>query len=90
MDKLNELRKELDLIDREVLSLIGNRIRIAKKIGEIKKETKIAITDKKREKEIINNLTRMAKKYKIEKQLIKKIWKIFFKLSYKAEEEKNG
>ncbi len=84
---MDKLRKNLDQIDKQILALIGKRVNIAKKIGKIKKQQKLAIADKKREKEIVSSLTKQAKKYKIDKSLIGKIWKLLFKLSYKVEEK---
>lgn len=87
---MDELRNELDKIDREILTLIGRRMKVAKKIGNIKRKEKIAITDKKREKQVLAGLTNKAKRDKIDKHSVEKIWKELFKLSYKMEQKKDA
>lgn len=61
MDKLTELRKEIDAIDGEVINLIGKRFEISRKIGKIKRENGFVIEDKKRENEIIEDRIRNSK-----------------------------
>jgi len=58
---LNELRKEIDKIDEELLTLLNKRMEIVKKVGELKNSTNAPIYRPEREKEIINRLTRISK-----------------------------
>lgn len=53
---LKELRKQINEIDDEILSLYLKRMNISKQIGQYKKEHNIPIYDQKREEELINNL----------------------------------
>lgn len=85
MKTIDNLRLKVDEADKQIFDLVIRRSKLVKKIGEIKQKKGSEILDKKREKEIIDNLTSMAKKYKIDEQLIKKIWEALFKLSYKIE-----
>lgn len=57
MTELNLLRNEINEIDKELVKLLKKRIEVAKKIGKLKKEKKIAIFDAIREKEIIDFFT---------------------------------
>ena len=61
MDKLKQLRKEIDLIDNEILSLLNKRMEIVKKVGELKNNTDTPIYRPEREREIINRLTKLSK-----------------------------
>jgi chorismate mutase len=54
--KLRKKRKELDLIDHKLLTLLNQRFRIALKIGKIKKEIGKKIYDPRREEEILERL----------------------------------
>ena len=54
-EELNELRKYIDNIDRQIVNLIEERMKISVKVAEIKKKNNIAIFDPKREKEIIES-----------------------------------
>lgn len=54
--KLRERRRKIDLIDRKLLSLLNQRLRIALEIGKIKKQMGAKIYDPKREKEVFERL----------------------------------
>ncbi len=53
MNKLDELRKEIDSIDEEMRILFEKRMTIVKEIGNYKKENSIPILNQNREKEVI-------------------------------------
>lgn len=54
--ELKKKRKSIDLIDRKLLSLLNQRLRIVLQIGEIKKQMGAKIYDPKREKEVLERL----------------------------------
>jgi chorismate mutase len=58
--KINNLRKEIDQIHKDIFNLILKRITVTNKIFKLKKISKIKLTDKKRE----NELTTMFEKNK--------------------------
>lgn len=49
---LERLREQINYLDEELLSLIGNRMKVAKQIGEIKKNHSITVLQSSRWKEI--------------------------------------
>ncbi len=53
--KLGEWRKEIDLIDTEIVRLIDQRLRIVKKIGALKIKAGLPICDAQREKTVLKN-----------------------------------
>ena len=53
MGNLEEYRKEIDSIDRELVSLFEKRMNVALKVGEIKKKRNLPIFHSKREEEVI-------------------------------------
>ena len=55
--RLRIRRKKIDLIDRKLLSLLNQRLRIALEIGKIKKQMGTKIYDPKREKEVLERLS---------------------------------
>ena len=61
MQELKKLRKEIDLIDNEILTLLNKRMEIVKKVGELKNNTNAPIYRPEREKEIIDRLTKLSK-----------------------------
>jgi len=62
MEELKKLRKEIDLIDNEILTLLNKRMEIVKKVGVLKNNTNAPIYRPEREKEIIDRLTNLSKK----------------------------
>jgi chorismate mutase / prephenate dehydratase len=59
--KLIKRRKELDLINQKLLTLLNQRLRISLEIGKVKKEMGKRIYDTEREKEILDRLKRKNK-----------------------------
>ncbi|HII67900.1 MAG TPA: chorismate mutase [Thermococcaceae archaeon] len=61
MERLHKLRKRIDEIDEQITELLEERARIAKEIGEIKKELNLPIRDEKREKEVLKRAGKFKK-----------------------------
>lgn len=53
MGNLDDFRKEIDYIDKELVALFEKRINVATKIAEYKQENNLPIFNSKREKEVI-------------------------------------
>jgi len=60
-NELFDLRRKIDLIDKKILRLLEQRVKIAKEIIKIKIKRGLKITDRDREKEIIENLKKQPK-----------------------------
>jgi len=56
MERIEVLRREIDGIDKGILELLEERVKAAKKIGEIKREGGMEIEDLEREGEILDNI----------------------------------
>lgn len=54
---ISDLRKEIDRLDHELLSIFNQRAALALKIGEIKKERDLPVYDPSREKLIFDEMT---------------------------------
>ena len=87
MGELENLRKEIDAIDKHLLEIIQKRILMMKATGKAKKKLGKAIVDKDREKEKMEMVEKNAQELNIPTQLVKKIWKLFFE--HAIEIEKN-
>ncbi|XOB41457.1 MAG: chorismate mutase [Candidatus Nealsonbacteria bacterium] len=72
-------RKKLDEITRDITKLIAKRNRIVLKIGKIKKQFGLPVTDLKRDKEVIKKAKTIAKKTGVNIDAIEKIIKILIK-----------
>jgi chorismate mutase len=56
--EIEDYRKEIDLIDRKIVSLLQKRGKLALLIGKIKSKNGLPVCDKRREKEIFENIMR--------------------------------
>jgi chorismate mutase-like protein len=82
---LESLRKEIDQIDQQILELIAKRLEIVNEIGRIKKQTDKQVRNPQREQELLDKLTKKAEKFGISREIVERIWKIFFEIAYKLE-----
>lgn len=63
MENLDEIRKKIDSIDRQMISLFCQRMDCAKAVGEYKKATGTPIFNQKREEEILDKAAQMGGEY---------------------------
>ncbi len=61
MEDLKDLRREIDNIDEEILRLLNERAKLAKKAGDIKKSMGLEIHAPEREREIVNRIIKLNK-----------------------------
>ena len=84
---LNELRKEIDAVDAEIVKLFEKRLEISERIAAYKKNAGIPIQDPTREAEKIaqiQNLTHTD----FARQHIEELYTLLMSLSRKLQEEK--
>ncbi len=82
--KLKGKREEIDYLDQKLLTLLNQRLRIALKIGKMKKGMKKKIYDPKREKEVLERLTKKNKGSLKEKDL-KKIFRVIMEVCRRSQ-----
>ena len=70
MNELELLRKQIDQIDEELEILFEQRMLIAKKIGEYKKEHSLNILDVSRELEVLEKAWKRVKNKELEQYYI--------------------
>lgn len=63
MKDLNEIRKEIDRIDNEMVELFSQRMDISKSVGEYKKENNLPVLDEKREQIVIEKAEKRGGEY---------------------------
>lgn len=83
---IEKLRKKINKIDEEIISLLVERVKIIKKIGEIKKEKGLEVFDKDREEEIIFKLKKKAEENGLNKDFVVDIYKKIIEESKKEQE----
>ncbi|WP_166333685.1 chorismate mutase [Sphingobacterium chungjuense] len=60
-DKLSELRQNIDKLDNDIIKMIGDRMKIAEKIGEYKRDNNVTILQVNRWDEIVQKRVQLAK-----------------------------
>lgn len=85
MNNLEDLRKQIDAIDDQLLQLLQKRIAVMKQVGEAKKEQQSPIRDYERESQKLADMEQKATKLAIPAVLINNIWKLFFEISEEVE-----
>ena len=88
MDKkdLLKLWKEIEKLDIELFYLIFERVDLAKKIGKVKFENDIEITNLSREKALINLINDLSSNC-LGRDQIESIYKILFKISKEKQKD---
>ena len=66
---LDKQRAEIDVIDREIVSLFERRMQVVMDVARIKKENGIAIFDASREKEVIAKVQSYLKDATLKEEL---------------------
>ena len=83
MENIDELRKEIDVIDKKLVILINERATISKLIGDLKIKNEIAVIQEEREKSVYEKVENLSKI--ISKEDIRKIWKVIIEVSKKIQ-----
>ncbi len=68
MEEIDKIRRELDEIDKKIITLLEERESLIRELGRVKKAKKLEIIDQTREKKIIAKL-----KTPYQKEIFKKI-----------------
>ena len=82
--ELNKIRKKLDKLDNEFLSLIKKRTFLVNQVL-LTKKFRNQIVDKKRIKRILSNIKIKSKKRKIDVKITSEIWKAMIRAYIKYE-----
>ena len=59
---IQELRQQIDAIDRELVSLYCRRMETARIIGQFKRQNGLPVLDSERERELLNKVAELAGK----------------------------
>ncbi len=86
--EIDNLRKEIDGIDNEIVGLLSKRKNAVRKIASVKKKLDKPIIDNHREQQIINRLKKIAREHCLDESLIVSLYRIIIKNS--RDEQKNS
>ncbi|MDG2052396.1 MAG: bifunctional 3-deoxy-7-phosphoheptulonate synthase/chorismate mutase type II [Flavobacteriaceae bacterium] len=75
LNKLSNLRIQIDVVDHKLTEILGKRMKIADKIGGLKKKNNVAILQNKRWNEILSKMILEGKEFDLSKEFVLKIYK---------------
>ncbi|MBP7967043.1 chorismate mutase [Candidatus Woesebacteria bacterium] len=86
---LDKYRKQIDDIDRQLITLLHERMVVVENVGVFKKINKIEPLDEARWQEVLYTRLEWAKKLQISEKLIKRIWEIIHTEALRIEKRKS-
>ncbi len=87
IDQLEDLRRKIDNIDRELLETLAARMAVVEKIGEYKKENNVTTFQVNRWDEIMKSRADIAKKMNLSTEYVTEIFKLIHEESVKKQSE---
>jgi len=85
--ELEEIRKEIDKVDNEIISLLARRKSLSREVGRLKKTKNKPVFDKKREIELITQINEKAKELGLEEDFVVSLYDIILEDSKKEQEQ---
>nr|WP_218927336.1 chorismate mutase [Halosimplex rubrum] len=85
---LDELRDEIQAIDREIVELIAQRTYVADTIAEVKDEQGLPTTDEEQEQAVMDRAGENAEQFDVDSNLVKAIFRLLIELN-KVEQREN-
>lgn len=90
MSELEAVRKEIEEIDMEILSLIGRRVNLAEKVLESKRINGKSINDHKQNEIVISRALNAATELNLDVGFVKAIFEILIRMSIERQNELSG
>jgi chorismate mutase len=85
---LDELREEIEEIDRDLVELIARRTYVADTIAEVKLQEDLPTTDEGQEQRVMDRAGENAERFDVESNLVKAIFRLLIELN-KVEQREN-
>ena len=86
LDNLDSLRAQINVIDNQLINTLGNRMKVAEKIGLLKKKNNVAVLQSKRWNEILGNMILEGEEKNLSEEFILKVFKAIHQESINHQE----
>jgi chorismate mutase/prephenate dehydratase len=83
MTELDKYRQQIDQLDHKLLSIIRDRLEIVAKIADYKKQNGVEIFDPKREKLVLENISKLASQFGLPNEIVVHIYELILNESKK-------
>lgn len=84
---LDELREEIEDIDREIVELIARRTYVADTVAQVKAERDLPTTDESQEEAVMERAGENAKQFDVDENLVKAIFRLLIELNKVEQQE---
>jgi chorismate mutase len=78
---LDELRAEIESIDREIVELIARRTYVASSVAQVKSERGMATVDEGQEAAVMDRAASNAERFDVDANLVKAIFRLLIELN---------
>ena len=78
---LDELREEIEQIDRELVELIAQRTYVATAVADVKEERNLPTTDEQQEDAVMARAGENAQRFDVDANLVKAIFRLLIELN---------
>jgi chorismate mutase len=78
---LEELRREIEAIDRELVELIARRTYVADTIAQVKADRDLPTTDEQQEQRVMDRAGENARRFDVDANLVKAIFRLLIELN---------
>ncbi len=85
---LEELREEIEEIDRDIVELIARRTYVADTIADVKEQRELPTTDESQEQRVMDRAGENAKRFDVDSNLVKAVFRLLIELN-KVEQRSN-
>lgn len=85
---LDELREEIEEIDRDLVELIARRTYVADTIAEVKSERDLPTTDEGQEQRVMDRAGENAEQFEVDSNLVKAIFRLLIELNKVEQRER--
>jgi len=85
LERLAHLRKQIDRVDEQILTLLRERVSISEEIGKVKAENGLPIRDEQREREVLDRVASEAEVKGIDPEIARRIFREIIELSVEAQ-----
>lgn len=84
---LEFLRANIDKLDKGILKLLGERMKISKEIGKIKRIQNLSLLQRQRWQEVLHDRVREGQKSGLHEKFIQRIWETIHQESLRQQGE---
>ncbi|NNF75659.1 MAG: bifunctional 3-deoxy-7-phosphoheptulonate synthase/chorismate mutase type II [Flavobacteriaceae bacterium] len=86
-NRINTLRTQIDVIDHQLIEMLGKRMIVADDIGRLKKEHNVAVLQTKRWNEILGKMILQGEERKLSEEFVLRVFKAIHQESINHQEE---